>query len=312
MGPDALVLLALISLPLHAPAADFAFESAGMRPQLDELTNVEGVVWGIDFIDADTMIFTVRRGDVMLLDLKSRDTQLLTGAPEVHRVMGGGPFDKVASGGLFDVLVDHDFVTNQFIYLAYVKKVPGGHALAVARAQLKNDALLSLKDIFVANNASEEPGRWGTRLAMDNQRHLYIAVGDHRVADDAQDLASHGGKIVRINSDGSVPDDNPFIGRDDGVAPEIWSYGHRNAQGLAFHPGTGDLWEHEHGPDGGDEINVVERGKNYGWPVISRGVSRAGKAIGIGAEKEGMEQPIHFYEPGIAPSEVNELIGHKS
>jgi glucose/arabinose dehydrogenase len=224
--------------------------------------------------------------------------------------MGGGPFDPVASGGLFDVLVDPDFDINQLIYLAYVKKVTGGHALAVARARLAENGLKNLQDIFIANNASEEPGRWGTRLAMDVQRHLYIGVGDRRVGESAQDLANHCGKIVRLNANGSVPDDNPFVGHDT-AAPEVWSYGHRNPQGLTFHPETGELFEHEHGPDGGDEINLIEAGKNYGWPVISRGVSRAGKPIGVGAAKEGMEQPLKYYEPGIAPSGMHFYNGNR-
>ncbi|MGI9309178.1 MAG: PQQ-dependent sugar dehydrogenase, partial [Gammaproteobacteria bacterium] len=297
----ALSLTLQLAVAEEPAAPSFSFESAGMPLRLEELASVEGIVWGMDFIDEHTMIFTVLRGELMLLDTRNGDTRSLRGVPEVHRVMGGGPFDQVLSSGLFEVLVDPDFANNRFVYLAYVKKVPGGHTLVVARARLEKDALTGLRDIFVANNASEGPGRWGTRLAMDEQRHLYIAVGDHRVTEDAQDLLSHGGKIVRLNADGSVPEDNPFVGRDD-TAPEVWSLGHRNPQGLAFHPETGELWEHEHGPDGGDEINVIEPGKNYGWPVISRGVSRAGKPIGIGTEKEGMEQPLKYYEPGIAPS----------
>jgi glucose/arabinose dehydrogenase len=285
----------------NSDTGNFSFESAGMQLYLDELTHVDGVVWALDFIDAQTIIFTVRRGDIMLFDLETRKAQKLTGGPAVHRVMGGGPFDQVASGGLFDVLVDPGFANNRFIYLAYVKKTPEGHALAVARAQLAGNRLEGLQDIFIANNASEEAGRWGTRLAMDSQRYLYIAVGDRRVGDNAQDLANHCGKIVRLHADGSVPDDNPFVGDED-AAPEVWSYGHRNPQGLAFHPETGELFEHEHGPDGGDEINLIQPGKNYGWPVISYGVSRAGTPVGIGTAKEGMEQPLRYYKPGIAPS----------
>ena len=301
------LLAALLSLSLQSCSSAektdtrFYFKSAGMELRLEELARVDGVVWAIDFINPETMIFTIRRGDVMLLDLKTGDMQILAGAPAVHRVMGGGPFDQVASGGLFDVLVDPEFADNGRLYLAYVKKTNNGHALAVASARLVGNRLVELSDIFVANNDSEEAGRWGTRLAMDSQRYLYIAVGDRRVGENAQDLANHCGKIVRLHTDGSVPSDNPFAD-DEQAAPKVWSYGHRNPQGLAFHPDTGELFEHEHGPDGGDEINLIEPGNNYGWPVISYGVSRAGKPIGIATAKEGMEQPLRYYEPGIAPS----------
>lgn len=286
---------------LAAAENSYKFESAGMHLGLNEIARVDGVIWGLGFIDADTLIFTVRRGDVTLLDLNTRTTQKISDTPTVHRVIGGGPFDTVASGGLFDVLVDPDFQSNQTIYLAYVKKTTNGHALAVARGQLNKSHLENTTDIFIANNDSEEAGRWGTRLAIDADGFLYVAVGDRRVGENAQNTLSHLGKIVRLNTDGSVPQDNPFVDQDN-FAPEIFSYGHRNPQGLAFHPNTAALFEHEHGPDGGDEINIITAGNNYGWPVISYGVSRAGEQIGIGPKKAGMEQPFRYYEPGIAPS----------
>jgi glucose/arabinose dehydrogenase len=166
---------------------------------------------------------------------------------------------------------------------------------------VEGDELADLRDIFVANNASAEAGRWGTRLAMDKERHLFIAAGDRRVGANAQDLRNHCGKILRIRPDGSIPKDNPFVGRDD-AAPEIWSYGHRNPQGLAFHPQSGQLFEHEHGPDGGDEINIIEPGSNYGWPIISYGRTRAGDPASSRTRQEGMEQPLRYFDPGIAPS----------
>lgn len=316
----AFLLIALLNLlPRLALAADatdtparghFSFQSAGMHLELNELAQADDVVWGLDFVADDTIIFTLRRGDVMLLDLKTNNTQLLAGGPDVYPVTGGGPFDAVASGGLFDVLVDRDFATNRLVYFAYVKKTNNGHALAVARADLNRNRLGDLEDIFVANHDSEEAGRWGTRLAMDSQRRLYVAVGDRRVGENAQDLGNHCGKIVRLNADGSVPTDNPFVGRKD-AAPEVWSYGHRNPQGLTFHPETGELFEHEHGPDGGDEVNLIKRGRNYGWPIISYGVSRAGAQIGTREARPGMEQPLTYYEPGIAPSGMSFTFGKR-
>ncbi len=290
---------AAVARPLLVKETEF--QSEGMTLSLDELVQIDDVVWAIDFIDPDTMIFTIRRGDVALMDLKTREMRLLNGAPEVLRVVGGGPFDPVASGGLFDVLVDPKFATNRTIYLAYVKPIGDGHVLTVAKATLQDDRLVGTEDIFIANNASAAPGRWGSRLAMDGDRYLFVAVGDRLNGEDAQNLSSHSGKVVRLHDDGSAPADNPFAGRAD-AAPEVWSYGHRNPQGLTFQPETGLLFEHEHGPDGGDEINRIEAGRNYGWPVITRGVSREGKTIGIGASQPGMEQPLKYYLPGIAPS----------
>jgi glucose/arabinose dehydrogenase len=304
------VLIIILLVSLYSPAAQVAdhpdekrveFGSAGMDLHLDELMQIDGVVWALDFIDADTLIFTLRRGDVGLLDLATREVRLLDGAPVVLRVVGGGPFDQVASGGLFDILVDPEFEENRSIYLAYVKPIGDGHTLAVAKARLQGDQLIDVEDIFVANNVSDAAGRWGSRLAMDQDRYLFVAVGDHRIEDSAQDLSSHGGKLVRLYDDGRIPADNPFV-NDGDAAPEVWSYGHRNPQGLAFHPQTGELFEQEHGPDGGDEINRIEKGKNYGWPIITYGVSREGKPVGIGTEQPGMEQPVKYYKPGVGPS----------
>ena len=305
-----LILLLMCLKPSLAKDEIFAFESAGMTLGLEQLAQVDGIVWSLDFVAIDTMIFTLIQGDVMLLDINTGQTQTLSGGPQIHSVIGGGPFDQVVSGGLFDVLVDIEFKDNQLVYLAYVKKTLNGHALAVARAKLAGDTLQDLQDIFVANNDSEAPGRWGTRLAMDKQRHLYIAVGDRRTPDNGQDLSNHLGKIVRINPDGTVPSGNPFADRND-AAPEIWSYGHRNPQGLTFHPLTDELFEHEHGPDGGDEINLIKPGKNYGWPVVSYGVSRAGIPIGTREPQPGMEQPLKSYEPDIAPSGMSFYSGDR-
>ena len=170
------VLIIILLVSLYSPAAQVAdhpdekrveFRSAGMDLHLDELIQIDGVVWALDFIDADTLIFTVRRGDVGLLNMPTGEVRLLDGVPAVHRVMGGGPFDQVASGGLFDVMVDPAFANNRFVYLAYVKQIGDGHALAVAKAKLLDDRLVDAEDIFIANNASSEAGRWGSRLAMD-------------------------------------------------------------------------------------------------------------------------------------------------
>jgi glucose/arabinose dehydrogenase len=267
------------------------FVSAGMRLYLEELVRTDDVVWAMDFIDSNTMIFTERKGQLKLLDIKTNEVRPINGGPVVFQ---GG------SGGLFDILVDPGFETNGLIYLTYIKPIDDGSTTAVARGKLQDDEIVDLTDLFIANNVSADPAHWGSRVVIDEDRYLFITVGDRHIPDNAQDLKSHGGKVLRLNDDGSVPSDNPFVGRNDAVA-EIWSYGHRNPQGLAIQPATGLLFEQEHGPTGGDEINIVLRGKNYGWPVITYGTDIWGGQLADGTAKAGMQQPLRFWQPGIAP-----------
>jgi glucose/arabinose dehydrogenase len=211
---------------------------------------------------------------------------------------------QTPSGGLFDVLVDPDFAQNRLLYFTYVKDVGEGRsAIALARAKLVGTEVVDTVDLFVANNPSDDHAHWGSRVVMDEQRYLYMTSGDRHVPDNAQNLLSHGGKVLRLHEDGSAPADNPFAGRDD-VVPEIWSYGHRNPQGLAIHAQSGELYEQEHGPTGGDEINVIEKGHNYGWPVITWGEDIWDGQEAEGTEREGMEQPLKYFLPGIAPTGV--------
>lgn len=277
------------------------FESEGMRLELEELIHTDDVVWAMDFIDSDTMIFTERKGRLKLLDLKTNKVTPIRGGPEVFHE---------GSGGLFDVLVDPDFDANGLIYLTYIKPIGDGSTTALARGKLQGSELIDVEDLFVANNVSDDPAHWGSRVVIDEDRYLYMTVGDRHVPNNAQDLQSHGGKVVRLSDDGSVPSDNPFVGRDD-AAPEIWSYGHRNPQGLVIQPETGLLFEQEHGPTGGDEINRIKPGKNYGWPVITHGTNIWGGQTASGTEKAGMEQPFRYWQPGIAPCGITFYSGDR-
>ena len=277
------------------------FESEGMRLSLEELIRGDDVVWAMDFIDSSTMIFTERKGRLMLLNLETNEASEIDGGPLVF---------QEGSGGLFDVLIDPDFATNGLIYLTYIKPIGDGSATALARGKLQGNQLLDLEDLFVANNVSTDPAHWGSRVVIDEDRYLYMTVGDRHVPNNAQDLSSHGGKVLRMNDDGSVPLDNPFAGQS-GAAPEVWSYGHRNPQGLVIQPGTGLLFEQEHGPTGGDEINVIEPGKNYGWPVITHGTNIWGGQSASGTEKPGMEQPFRYWQPGIAPCGISFYSGDR-
>jgi aldose sugar dehydrogenase len=205
------------------------------------------------------------------------------------------------------VVVHPDFASNRLIYLSFSKPVGEGATTAVVRGRLENDRLTNVEEIFEA--VSTGRGHYGSRIAFDGNGYVFISIGDRQApstgdltAHPAQDLSNHHGTIVRLHEDGRVPDDNPFVGRTD-ARPETWSYGHRNPQGLAVHPVTGDVWSNEHGPQGGDEVNLIRPGLNYGWPVVGYGVNyRSGTAIHEGTHREGMEPPAHVWVPSIAAS----------
>jgi glucose/arabinose dehydrogenase len=215
--------------------------------------------------------------------------------------------DARGQGGLLDVALDPEFEANRMVYLSYAEPGAEGNSTAVARAVLSEDAasLSGLEVIFSQKPKLPSEGHFGSRLVFDGKGHLFVTLGERFKPEfrvQAQELDSHVGKIVRIRPDGSVPEDNPFVGQS-GALPEIWSYGHRNIQAAAIHPETGALWEIEHGPRGGDEINIAEPGVNYGWPVVSHGVNYDGTPVGTGrAQQEGMADPLHTWSPVIAPS----------
>jgi glucose/arabinose dehydrogenase len=289
------------SAPAASDTGPIRFESAGMRLELEELVRTGGVVWSMGFIGPNTMIFTERSGAIKTLDLDTAAIGGITGGPDVM---------QTETGGVFGVYVDPEFADNGLLYFTYVKAVDAGSSIALARGRLANGRLVDLVDLFVANNASDDHAHWGSRVVMDSDRYLFMTSGERHVPDNAQDLASHGGKVLRLFDDGSVPPDNPFVGRADAAA-EIWSYGHRNPQGLAFHPENGQLFEQEHGPTGGDEINIIEPGRNYGWPVITYGDNIWGGQLPEGTERDGMEQPLKYFRPGIAPSGMSFYFGDR-
>ena len=278
---------------------------------------VETVVGGL--VHPFAMAFTLE-GDLLVTERPGRlrivRKGVLVGAPvaglpDVLALgQGGMPQDGREQPGMRDVVLHPDFASNRLIYISYTK--PGANGLgnlAVARGRFEHDRLSDVKEIFHADapgNGSDRSSQWGGRLAFDRRGYLFITVGDRQwpsagdlAAHPAQDLSRHNGKTVRLHDDGRVPADNPFVGRS-GVRPEIWTYGHRNAQGLAVHPETGDVWLDEHGPQGGDELNLIRPGLNYGWPVIGFGVNyRTGLAIHEGTQKDGMEPPRHVWVPSI-------------
>lgn len=249
-------------------------------------------VWGMAFLEPDKLVYTLRSGAMGVVNIAAKTVTPLSGVPEVF-VSG--------QGGLLDVQVHPTERTK--LYLTYSKNTDKGATTAVATATLSGDRLTDLREIFeaTAHNPNNTRNHYGSRLQFDGKGHIFVTVGDRGDRDQAQRLDRHQGKVLRLNEDGTAPEDNPFFAQG-GPARFVWSYGHRNPQGLVLDAPTGELWEHEHGPRGGDEINLVKKGLNYGWPVISYGKEyRDNTQVGEGTEKEGMEQPVVYFVPSIAP-----------
>jgi glucose/arabinose dehydrogenase len=260
------------------------------------VTLVEGLVhpWSLAFLPDGRMLVTERPGRVRVVGRDFRlDPRPLEGAPQVA---------AVGQGGMFDVAPHPKYAENGWIYLAYNARGEGGHGTELARAKLDGHRLTQLQVLFRLEPKSSGGQHFGGRIVFDGAGHVFLTLGDRGDRDRAQRLDDHAGSVIRLHDDGRVPADNPFVKRA-GAKPEKFSLGNRNMQGAALHPQTGELWTHEHGPQGGDEINVIRAGRNYGWPVITYGANYGiGTRIGEGTHKAGMEQPLHKWVPSIAPS----------
>jgi glucose/arabinose dehydrogenase len=279
-----------------APCQGQVFHSSA--GDLAVTTVARGLVhpWGLAFLPDGRMLVTERPGRMRIVAKDGKLSPALAGVPQVF---------ASDQGGLHDVALDRNYAQNQTIYFCYAEPAGGGARTALARARLVDEAtprLDAVTVIFRQQGPLSSGNHFGCRIAQTPDDNLFLTLGEHfTTRDQAQNLGNHLGKIVRIRPDGSVPPDNPFVGRA-GAKPEIWSYGHRNPQGLALNPASGKLWEHEHGPRGGDEVNLIEKGKNYGWPVIGYGIDYNGARIHASTHKEGMEQPLWYWVPSIAPS----------
>ncbi len=254
------------------------------------------IPWGMAFLPNGNMLITDRVG---ILYRQTNDGNLIkiSDTPQVL---------ALNQGGLLDVELHPNFIDNQLIYLSYSAFKEEGKdtvsTTAIMRAKLEGNSLTDNKIIFEALPYSKKRHHYGSRIEFDKDGYLFFSVGDRGARDEnPQNLESHNGKIHRINADGSIPKDNPFVSTE-GAMPSIYSYGHRNPQGLAMHPTTGVIWEHEHGPRGGDEVNIIEKSLNYGWPIISYGINYDGTIFTSLLEKEGMKKPVIFWVPSIAPS----------
>jgi len=299
--PAAVVALGGFTVPAAVLAQSEVIDSA--LHSFRVVTVVDGLInpWSMAWLPNGDMLVTERPGRLRIV----RDGRLLPDA-----VPGVPAVRVVGQGGLQDVVVHPDFASNQLVYLSFAKPSADGSqgTTAIVRGRLENDRLVDVEEIFEAQPWSGSPGHYGARMVFDAEGYLFVSSGE-RMAPSTGDLTQHPaqnpshhhGKILRLNADGSVPADNPFVGRE-GFAPEIWSYGHRNPQGLAINRETGDLWDTEHGPQGGDEFNLIQPGRNYGWPVITYGMNYGvGTPIGP-REQEGLEQPAAFWVPSIATS----------
>jgi glucose/arabinose dehydrogenase len=287
---------AVALLVAAAPAPAQTFRSSAGDLAVD--TVARGLVhpWSLAFLPDGRMLVTERPGRLRLVTREGALSPPLAGVPKVF---------ASGQGGLHDVILDRDYAHNQTIYFCYAEPAGGGARTALARARLVDEGtprVAEVATIFHQQGPLSSGNHFGCRIVQMPDRNLFLTLGEHFTdRDQAQNLANHLGKIVRIRPDGSVPPDNPFVDRRD-AKPEIWSYGHRNPQGLAVNPASGKVWEHEHGPRGGDEINIPQAGKNYGWPVIGYGIDYNGAKIHESTHRAGMEQPIKYWVPSIAPS----------
>jgi len=295
--------LGLATLVALAGAAEAQVQTNAPAPAATTGAKTETVArglanpWGLAFLPDGRMLVTERPGRLRLVGKDGTLSQPLAGVPKVA---------AQGQGGLLDVVLAPDFASSGLVYLTFAEpRAGGGNGTSVARGRLVEQGgagrLDDVRVIFRQQPATGGGLHFGSRLAFAPDGRLFVTLGERYQKEHAQSLGRHYGKVVRIEADGAVPRDNPFVGQQ-GALPEIWSYGHRNPQSAAIHPATGKLWTVEHGARGGDEINVPEGGKNYGWPVITYGIDYSGARIGEGDRKTGMEQPLYFWDPSIAPS----------
>lgn len=284
-----IVILFGFVLPVQAnpfPSKDYELKVEVLSSELE-------TPWALAFLPDESILITERGGHLRLFK-NGTLSKPLKGTPQVW---------ARGQGGLLDVAIDPNFAENRWVYLGFAQAGEGGGGTAVARGQLNGLTLQNTEVIYRQNIKTETSRHFGSRLVFARDGTLFITHGDRANRPRSQDPFDHAGSIVRINPDGSVPADNPFANGKKALR-EIWSIGHRNAQGITIHPETGDIWTSEHGARGGDEINQPKAGKNYGWPIISYGRHYSGGKIGVGVAREGLEQPQFFWDPSIAPSSI--------
>ncbi len=278
--------------PNEIEAADL-FISEQHSFNVEIVTDKLNQPWGMVFLPTGEVLVTERPGYLRIISATGVISAPVEGLPAVK---------KKGQGGLLGIALHLDFENNALVYLSHTAQDKRGYGTEVVRGKLQGNRLVGVETIFKAMKKSRGGRHFGSRLVFAADGSLYISLGDRGNKDYAQDLNDHRGSLIRINADGSIPVNNPFVHKENS-RDEIYSFGHRNIQGIARHPLTGKIWTHEHGPQGGDEINIIEAGANYGWPVITYGVNYGiATKIGEGTHKAGMQQPVHKWVPSIAPS----------
>lgn len=289
------MILFCLSFSSFSKNTSVTFKSEGMILKLEKVVDGLNTPWGMTFISEDKLLITQREGTVFLLDINTSFKTKLANTPAVL---------AEGQGGLLDIALSPDYKSSDWIYFTYVKDIEGEGATVLARAKLKENTFYEWQQLLLSESTTDTSRHFGSRITFDNKGHVYFGIGDRGERPNGQDLTNHAGTIIRLNFDGSIPIDNPFVNNKIAL-PEIWSYGHRNPQGLVYDKDTNRLWEIEHGPRGGDEINLIKKGANYGWPVISYGKEYWGPlAVGEGTHRKGMEQPVKVYDPSIAPGSL--------
>ena len=283
-------------------SGDDVFDSERQRFRIVTLVRGLDHPWGLAFLPGGDMLITGRPGRLLRVDGTTLQPRTVRGLPAIA---------AIGQGGLLDVTLHPAFASNGLVYLSFTGADEDGVGTEVARGRLAGDALEEVEVIFRALPKSRGGRHFGSRLLFDADGRLLITLGERGDRPRAQNIGDHAGSVIRINDDGSVPADNPFVSTP-GARPEIYTYGNRNVQGIALDPDTGRIWAHEHGPQGGDEVNILASGRNYGWPVITYGRNYViGTQIGEGTHKQGMEQPLHYWTPSIAPSGMTLYTGNK-
>ena len=293
----------LFSMACNVHNPNPVFNSEAENFELEIIADSIRVPFGMAFLPNNTMLVTNRfAGEIIQVNLDSGKKTMIKGVPQSY---------CRGDGGALDILVHPEYKKNGWLYFAHSIGDSISSTMAIDRGKLKGDSLIQTERIFAAYPYYSSPSHYGTRMALKDG-YLFFTMGDrYDLKDSAQTLNNHLGKVMRIFDDGRVPQDNPFAGNPN-VKPEIWSFGHRNPQGLTLHPETKELWLHEHGPKGGDEVNLIEPGRNYGWPIICYGIDYDDTPIGEGiTHMEGMEQPLYYYVPSIAPSGMEFYTGKK-
>ena len=293
-------ILIIFLRPMSA-MAEYVFQSQVHTYRAVTLARGINQPWGMAFLPGNQGILVTEKAGKIRLYGDDLQPRLVSGVPDAT---------EFGQGGLLDIAVHPDFINNGYIFFSFVGRSDLGLGIELARATLADGEFKDLKVVFKAKPKSFGGKHFGSRLVFDNIGYLYMTYGDRGNRYDAQNLSTHEGSVFRLTADGAVPSDNPFVGNPEAL-PEIYSYGHRNLQGAALHPETGALWVHEHGPQGGDEVNIIRSGANYGWPVITYGEEYGGGPVSALSEKEGMEQPVVYWVPSIAPSGMAFYTGEK-